>query len=57
MIEEIYWPRDGALTGTTTPGQSEPESNGNEGIHHIPQSSRTGASPSDPRHCFYLTYR
>ena len=35
------------LTGTTTLGQSGPESNGNEGILYIPQSSRNGASSSD----------
>ena len=35
----------GTLSGTTTPGQSGPGSNGNEGVVHIPQSSRTGASP------------
>ena len=34
-------PTDGTLIGTTTPSQSEPGSNGNEGY------SRTGASPSD----------
>ena len=34
------------LTGTTTLGQSGPGSNGNEGVLRIPQSSRTGASPS-----------
>ena len=28
-------------------GQSGPGSNGNEGVLYIPQSSRTGASPSD----------
>ena len=26
---------------------SEPESNGNEGVLHIPQSSRTGTTPSN----------
>ena len=36
------WPVDESLTDTTTPGQSEPGSNGNEGILHI-----TGASSSD----------
>ena len=41
------WPIDGTLTGTTTPGQSEPESNGNEGLLHIPQSFNTVASLSD----------
>ena len=35
---------DGTITGTATLGQSEPGSNGNEEEHHIPQSSRTGAS-------------
>ena len=35
------------LSGTTTSGQSEPGSNGNEGVLRIPQSSIiTGASPS-----------
>ena len=31
----------------TTPGQGGPESNGDEGVLYIPQSSKTGASPSD----------
>ena len=35
------------LTGSTTPGQSGPRSNSNEGGLHIPQSSMTGASLSD----------
>ena len=35
------------LSGTTTPGKSGPGSNVNEEILHIPQSSRTWASPSD----------
>ena len=34
------------LTDTTTPGQSGPESNGNEGVLHIPQSSRDVVSTS-----------
>ena len=37
----------GPLTGATTPGQSGPGSNGNEGVLHIPQGSRTGTSPPD----------
>ena len=42
------WPIDRALSGTTTLGQSEPESSGNKGMLHIPQSSSiTGTSPSD----------
>ena len=37
-----------ALSGATTPGQSGPGSNGNEGVLRIPQSSSTaGTSPSD----------
>ena len=39
-------PIDGTLTGTTTPGQSGPGSNGDEGVLHIPQTSKTGTSPS-----------
>ena len=35
------------LTDTITPGQSEPRSNGNEGIQHTTQISKTGASPSN----------
>ena len=31
------------LTATTTQGQSEPGSNGNEGVFHTPQVSKTGA--------------
>ena len=42
------WPIDKTLSGATTPGQSEPGSNGNEGVLHIPQSSSiTGALLSD----------
>ena len=35
------------LTGTTTPDQNGPGSNGTIGVLHILQSSRIGASPSD----------
>ena len=39
---------DKNLSSTTTPGQSEPGSDGNEGLLQIPQNSIiTGASPSD----------
>ena len=39
---------DRAPSGATTPGQSGPGSDGNEGVLHIPQSSSTaGTSPSD----------
>ena len=41
-------PIDRALSGANTLGQSEPGSDGNEGVFHIPQSSSiTGTSPSD----------
>ena len=36
-----------ALTGTTNSSQSRPESNGNEGVRHITQSLKAGASHSD----------
>ena len=40
-------PIDRTLSGATTLGQSEPGSNGNEGVLCIPQiSSFTGTSPS-----------
>ena len=36
------------VSGATTPSQSGPGSDGNEGVLHIPQSSNiTGISPSD----------
>ena len=38
---------DATLTDITRLGQSGPGSNGNEGVLHIPQSSRTEAFPSD----------
>ena len=40
-----------AVSGTTTPGQSRPWSNGNEGVLDTPQISRTGASSSDAVYC------
>ena len=40
------WPINRALSGATTPGQSEPGSDGNDGLLHISQRSRiTGNSP------------
>ena len=42
------WPIDRTLSDATTPGQSGPWSDANEGVLRIPQSSRvTGTSPSD----------
>ena len=41
------WPIDRTLSGTTTPGQSGPGSDGNEEVLRISQSSSmTGTSPS-----------
>ena len=34
-------------SGATTLGQSRTGSNGNEGVFHIPQNYKSGASPSD----------
>ena len=43
-----FWTIDRTLSDATTPGQSGPGSDGNEGVHRIPQSSRiTGTSLSD----------
>ena len=55
MSNSSIWPIDRTLSSALTPGQSEPGNNGNERVLHIPQSSKTGASPSDclvsyPRH-------
>ena len=42
------WPIDRIISGVTSLGQREPESDGYEGVLHIPQSSsNTGTSPSD----------
>ena len=40
-------PIDRMLSGATSPSQSGPGTNGNEGILHIPKSSKAKASPSD----------
>ena len=48
MSNISIWPIDKTLSGATTPGQSGPGSDGNKGVHCIPQSSSiTEASPSD----------
>ena len=39
MSNSSIWPIDRTLSGATTPGQSGPESDGNEGVLRIPQSS------------------
>ena len=44
----LFYPYIGPLLGATTPGQSGPGINGNEGVFRIPQiSSIAGTSPSD----------
>ena len=44
----LFNPYVGPISGAITPGQSGPGSDGNKGVHHIPQSSSiTGTSPSD----------
>ena len=47
MSNSSIWPIDMSLSGTTTLGQSELESDGNEGVLHLSFSSKTGASLSD----------
>ena len=48
ILFSSIWPIDRILSGATTPGQSGPGSDCNEGVLHIPQSSSiTGTSPSD----------
>ena len=42
MSNSSIWPIDKTLLDATTPGQSEPGSNDNEGVLHISQSSKTG---------------
>ena len=46
-LNNSIWPIDGTQTGTTTPSQGGPRSNGNEGVLHISQSSKTRVSPLD----------
>ena len=50
MSNSSVWYIDRALSGVTTPGQSDPRGNGNERVLRITQRfSVAGASPSD---CF-----
>ena len=47
-VKQFYLTHRKDLTGATTPGQSEPRSDANEGVHHIPLSfGIREASPSD----------
>ena len=48
-VKNSIWSIDRTLSGVSTPGQSGPWNNGNEGVFHIPQISKTRASSSD---CF-----
>ena len=56
MSNNSIWPIDRTLSSATTPGQSGPGSNGNEGVHHIPKNSRTGALPSDLFRVVFRTF-
>ena len=48
MQSSSILPIDRTLSDTTTPSQSEPGSDGNEGVHHISQRfSISETSPSD----------
>ena len=48
MSDSSFWPIDRTLSGATILGQSEPGSDGNEGVICIPpKSSITGTSPPD----------
>ena len=47
IFTQIYLTHKCAPTDTTTPGQSGPGSNGNEGILHTTQSPITGVTPLD----------
>ena len=47
MSYRYIWLVCRTLLSVTAPGQSEAGGNGNKGILHIPQSSRTGASLSN----------
>ena len=40
-------PIDKTLTDATTPGQNGPGSNTNQGVLHIPQITKTGATSLD----------
>ena len=47
MSSSSMWPIDRTLSGTSTPSQSGPGSNGNELIPRVSQSTNTVPSPSD----------
>ena len=47
MSNDSSWPKSRILSGATTPGQSDPGSNGNEGVFHFPQITKAGTSQWD----------
>ena len=47
MSKSPILPKDRTLLSAITPDQSGPESNDNEGVLHIPQSSEAGVLPSN----------
>ena len=47
MVKQFYLIYKWTLSGFITLGESRPGSNVSEGVLHIPQSSWTGALPSD----------
>ena len=46
-LNSSIWLINGTLRGTTITDHSEPGSNVSEGVFHILQTSKTGASPPD----------
>ena len=51
FLDTFFWLRAETLNSISTPGQSKPGSNGNEGALHIIQISRSRASLSDTVYC------
>ena len=47
FFNKSIWPIDETLTGTTTPGQGGPGSNGNKEVLHTPQISKIEDSISN----------
>ena len=47
MSNSSIWPTERTLSGATPPSQSVPENNGNKGVFHIPQISKSRVSSSD----------
>ena len=47
FLNRSIWPIDETQRRSTTPGQSAPGSNDNEGVHYAPHTSRTEIPLSD----------